>query len=312
MNAFSAFVCTTRGKPLLLYEQNKKKQIMIVFPNAKINLGLQVVGKRPDGYHNLETIFYPIPLEDSLEIISCDDTGCPPLPTGQDFCLHAQGIAIAGTPEENLVVKAYHLLKTEFGLPPIHIYIYKHIPAGAGLGGGSADAAFTLTLLRKKFELLLTDDELEERAAQLGADCAFFVRNQPAFATGIGNIFTPLPQLTLKGYHLILVKPDIFVSTRDAFSLIRPHKPEFSLKDIATLPVNQWQEAGMSNDFEASVFPKFPVIGKIKEKLYQMGASYAAMSGSGSSVFGIYQSETPELEEIKKIFPESFCWKCQL
>lgn len=285
---------------------------MIVFPNAKINLGLQVVERRPDGYHNLETIFYPIPLEDSLEVIQGDKPELFFSPTGKKFFLHAEGISIAGSPDDNLVVKAYHLLDEEFNLPPIHIYIYKHIPSGAGLGGGSSDAAFMLKLLREEFKLPLTDDELEERAARLGADCAFFVRNQPAFATGIGNIFTPLPQLTLKGYHLLLVKPDIFVSTRDAFALIRPHKPEHSLTEIASLPVEQWKEAGMSNDFEESVFTKFPAIGEIKEEFYRMGATYAAMSGSGSSVFGIFKEELPDMSELKRTFPESFCWKCRL
>lgn len=313
MNAFSAFVCTIREKPLLLYGQNiYQEQAMTVFPNAKINLGLQVVERRMDGYHNLETIFYPIPLEDSLEVVSCDNAGCTPPPAGQDFCLHAEGITIAGAPEDNLVVKAYRLLKEEFDLPAIHIYMYKHIPSGAGLGGGSSDATFMLKLLRDKFKLPLTEDELEERASRLGADCAFFVRNQPAFATGIGNIFTPLPQLSLKGYHLLLVKPDIFVSTRDAFALIRPHRPAHSLTEIASLPVSQWKEAGMSNDFEGSVFAKFPAIGKIKEELYGIGAEYAAMSGSGSSVFGIYKNELPELDELKELFPGSFCWKCLL
>lgn len=283
---------------------------MITFPNAKINLGLNVVERRADGYHNLETVFYPIPLQDILEVNTFDEAPALEVPAGADVALHAAGITIAGEAEDNLVVKAYRLLKGEFALPPVHIHMFKHIPSGAGLGGGSADATFMLRLLREKFSLPLTDDELEERAARLGADCAFFVRNAPAFATGIGNIFTPLPQISLKGWQILLVKPDIFVSTRDAFSLIRPHKPVRPLTEIVTLPVTEWREAGMNNDFEDSVFAKYPAIGAIKEQLYALGAAYASMSGSGSSVFGIFPSEAslPTDESLKKMFPDSFCW----
>ncbi len=287
---------------------------MITFPNAKINLGLNVIERRPDGYHNLETIFYPIPLQDILEVTTFDEDPKQKAPVGTDVVLHAGGIAIAGEADDNLVVKAYRLLKTEFDLPPVHIHIFKHIPSGAGLGGGSADATFMLRLLREKFSLPLTDDELEERSARLGADCAFFVRNTPAFATGIGNIFTPLPDLSLKGYNILLVKPDIFVSTRDAFSLIRPHKPTRSLTEFATLPVNQWREAGMCNDFEESVFAKHPAIGAIKERFYTLGAEYAAMSGSGSALFGLFGEKAGILDEValQEVFPECFCWQAAL
>lgn len=287
---------------------------MITFPNAKINLGLNVVERRPDGYHNLETVFYPIPLQDILEVTTFDEAPSQEVPEGADVVLHTGGITIAGTAEDNLVVKAYRLLKTQFDLPPVHIHIFKHIPSGAGLGGGSADATFMLRLLREKFSLPLTDDELEERAARLGADCAFFVRNTPAFATGIGNIFTPLPDLSLKGYQILLVKPEIFVSTRDAFSLIRPHKPVRPLTEIAALPVSQWREAGMCNDFEESVFAKHPAIGAIKEQLYALGAEYAAMSGSGSSLFGLFPESAilPDAEMLRKMFPDCFCWHSQL
>lgn len=286
---------------------------MITFPNAKINLGLNVVERRPDGYHNLETIFYPIPLKDILEVVTFDEDSSREVPLDTDVVLHAGGISIAGDVEDNLVVKAYRLLKSEFALPPIHIHMYKHIPSGAGLGGGSADATFMLRLLREKFSLPLTDDELEERAVRLGADCAFFVRNTPAFATGIGNIFTPMPEFSLKGYNILLVKPDIFVSTRDAFSLIRPHKPECSLTEIATLPVSEWRSAGMVNDFEESVFAKHPAIGDIKERIYSLGAEYASMSGSGSSLFGLFKQRVEmNPEELKSLFPGSFCWQSAL
>lgn len=283
---------------------------MITFPNAKINLGLNVVERRPDGYHNLETVFYPIPLQDILEVTTLDEAPEQEASTKTDVVLHTGGIAIAGGVEDNLVVKAYRLLKAEFDLPPVHIHIFKHIPSGAGLGGGSADATYMLRLLREKFSLPLTDDELEERAARLGADCAFFVRNTPAFATGIGNIFTPLPDFSLKGYRILLVKPDIFVSTRDAFALIRPHKPERSLTEIITLPVNQWRVAGMCNDFEDSVFAKYPAIREIKEQLYDMGADYAAMSGSGSSLFGLFKKDVvADGTSLREIFPNCFCWQ---
>lgn len=260
---------------------------MITFPNAKINLGLNITEKRPDGYHNLETIFYPVPLEDALEIhvqnnYQLSTFNSQPV----KFSLHQTGIEIIGNAEDNLVVKAYLLLNKEFDLPPIDIHLYKHIPSGAGLGGGSSDAAFMLKLLNERFELKLTDKKLEEYAAKLGADCAFFIKNAPTYAEGIGNIFSSL-SLSLKDYQILLVKPNIFVSTKEAFSLIKPHKPEYSLKEIITRPVSEWKEQ-MMNDFEASVFPQYPVIGKIKEKLYQNGAIYAAMSGSGSSVFGLF------------------------
>lgn len=253
---------------------------MITFPNAKINLGLNITAKRPDGYHNLETVFYPVPIEDALEIHVQNNS------TDKKFALHQAGMEITGNAEDNLVVKAYLLLDKEFNLPPVDIHLYKHIPSGAGLGGGSSDAAFMLKLLNERFELKLTDEKLEEYAATLGADCAFFIKNTPTYAEGIGNIFSPL-SLSLKGYQILLVKPDIFVSTREAFSLVRPHEPEYSLKEIITHPVNEWKEQ-MVNDFEASVFPQYPVIEEIKEELYKNGAIYAAMSGSGSSVFGLF------------------------
>lgn len=253
---------------------------MITFPNAKINLGLNITAKRPDGYHNLETVFYPVPIEDALEIHVQHNS------TDKKFALHQAGMEITGNAEDNLVVKAYLLLDKEFNLPPVDIHLYKHIPSGAGLGGGSSDAAFMLKLLNERFELKLTDEKLEEYAATLGADCAFFIKNTPTYAEGIGNIFSPL-SLSLKGYQILLVKPDIFVSTREAFSLVRPHEPEYSLKEIITHPVSEWKEQ-MVNDFEASVFPQYPVIGEIKEELYKNGAIYAAMSGSGSSVFGLF------------------------
>lgn len=252
---------------------------MITFPNAKINLGLNITEKRPDGYHNLETIFYPIPLEDALE-------ACPRKEGPGCYSLSQSGLSIEGDAENNLVVKAYKLLDETYHLPPVDIYLHKHIPSGAGLGGGSADAAFMLKLLNQMCSLNLTDDQLEAYAARLGADCAFFIRNQPTYAEGIGNIFSPV-KLSLAGWQLLLVKPDIFVSTRDAFARIRPRRPERNLRDLISQPVESWKDY-MINDFEESVFPQFPAIGDIKTELYHLGAVYASMSGSGSSVYGLF------------------------
>lgn len=268
---------------------------MITYPNAKINLGLNIVEKRPDGYHNLETVFYPINLQDALEVTK--------LKGEAEYALKNSGVPIEGEPDDNLVVKAYRLLKQDYpDLPAVDIHMYKHIPTGAGLGGGSSDAAFMLKLLNEKFKLELSVEQLEEYAARLGADCAFFIRNKPVFATGIGNVFEPI-ELSLKGYYLVLVKPDIFVSTKEAYAGIHPQQPEYSLKDIIRQPVENWKKL-MKNDFEESIFKIYPEIAAIKDKLYDMGAVYAAMSGSGSSVFGIF---CEQVEYIDEIFSGYFC-----
>jgi len=268
---------------------------MITYPNAKINLGLNIVEKRPDGYHNLETVFYPINIQDALEVNTSDSEN--------EYTLTISGTPIEGDPESNLVVKAYKLLKQDFPeMPNIDIHMYKHIPTGAGLGGGSADAAFMIKLLNEKFKLDISVEKMEEYSAKLGADCAFFIQNKPVFASGIGNIFESI-QLSLKGYYLLLVKPDIFVSTKDAFAHITPKRPETSLKEIIRMPVETWR-ATMKNDFEDSVFQKFPEIATIKDKLYDMGAIYASMSGSGSSVFGIFREQ---VEYVDEVFSGCFC-----
>ena len=271
---------------------------MITFPNIKINLGLSITEKRPDGYHNLETVFYPVALEDALEIRTNPEAQ-------QKFTLHQHGMEIAGNPENNLVVKAYLLLDKEFHLPPVEIHLYKHIPSGAGLGGGSSDAAFMLKLLNEHYNLQLSDNQLEDYAATLGADCAFFIKNTPTYAEGIGNIFSPI-ELSLKGYRIMIVKPDVFVSTREAFANIRPHRPEYPVREVIRRPVAEWKDT-LINDFEASVFPQYPVIGEIKEELYHQGAIYASMSGSGSSVFGLFAAGTP-LPEIDW-GTNAFCFK---
>lgn len=275
---------------------------MITFPNAKINLGLDVVEKRPDGYHNLETIFYPIPLTDILEITPVDDEEAPA------YTFKMFNARFDGSDDDNLVVKAYKILAAHHKLPKVEMSLYKHIPTGAGLGGGSADAAFALKMLNTIAKLNLSDKQLEEYAAQLGADCAFFIKNSPAYATGIGNILTPTT-CTLKGYHLAIVKPDIHISTKEAYSLVVPAAPQTPLTSIAALPAEQWKGA-MKNDFERSVFAKHPSCEAIKEKLYAMGAIYASMSGSGSAFFGIFK-EKINVEDIEKTFPGMFC-RCNL
>ena len=269
---------------------------MITFPNAKINLGLNIVEKRPDGYHNLETIFYPINLQDALEVTRRENND-------KEYTLHISGSPLEGEPEDNLVGKAYKLLKKDYpGLLPVDIHMYKHIPAGAGLGGGSSDAACMIKLLNDKFSLGLSTERMEEYAVKLGADCSFFIRNKPVFATGIGNLFEPV-ELSLKGYHIILIKPDIFVSTRDAFAEIKPVRPAVSLKEIVKQPMETWKNS-MKNDFEDSVFKKFPEIAAIKDELYDLGAEYAAMSGSGSSVYGIFKAP---IENVEDKFCGCFC-----
>ncbi|WP_436416552.1 4-(cytidine 5'-diphospho)-2-C-methyl-D-erythritol kinase [Petrimonas sp.] len=274
---------------------------MICFPNAKINLGLDIVSKRPDGYHNLETVFYPIGLKDALEIVPFDNSvACADLqsvPT-EDYRFFQTGIEILGNADDNLVVKALKLLAAEKEIPHIDIHLLKKIPFGAGLGGGSADAAFMLRLLNETFSLGYSDAELENRAAKLGADCAFFIKNKPAFATGIGNELEEI-ELDLSHYFFVLVKPDIFVPTKDAYAMVSPQTPQTSLKEIVKKPVSEWKE-WMKNDFESSVFKKYPEICRIKEELYELGAVYASMSGSGSSFYGFFEKPplTPPQGEI--------------
>ncbi len=259
---------------------------MICFPNAKINLGLNITEKRQDGYHNIETIFYPVNIKDALEIV--------PAKNGKGTFIQT-GIGIDGDPDNNLVMKAYRLLANQYNLPEIDIYLRKEIPFGAGLGGGSADAAFMLKLLNEFARLNLSSDELEKLSALIGADCAFFIRNKPVFASGIGNVFEPVI-LSLENYFLVLLQPDIHVSTKEAYDGVKPAQPEISLKEIIKQPVETWKDL-MKNDFEKTVFSKFPKIKNLKNKLYDFGAIYASMSGSGSSVFGIFKEEV-DLKDI--------------
>jgi len=267
---------------------------MTVFPNAKINIGLNVVEKRSDGYHNIETVFYPIGLSDVLSVEISE--------TCSDYSFSSAGIAVDGEPEDNLIIKAYRLLQSEYEIPPIDISLVKNIPFGAGLGGGSADASFMLKALNELCELKISVKKLEKLASELGADCPVFIRNKAVFASGIGNEFTPV-KLSLKNYFLLLVKPDIHISTPEAYSLVVPEKPQFSLLELIQHPISEWKST-IKNDFEKSVFARYPEIEKIKSNLYDLGAAYASMSGSGSSVYGIF--ETPPEKKDTEIFSKYF------
>lgn len=265
---------------------------MLLYPNAKINLGLNIVEKRPSGYHNIETVFYPIGLCDVLEIL--------PSESCSDYSFSSSGIVIDGNPDDNLIVKAYHLLRNEFELPPVDITLIKQIPFGAGLGGGSSDAAFTLKALNELFGLKIAPKKLEQYAVALGADCPFFIKNKPVYATGIGNEFSKV-DISLKGLFMVLVKPDIHVSTPEAYSKVVPAKPLYQILDVLKLPIEEWK-GKLVNDFEVSVFEKYPEIASVKQKLYDAGAVYASMSGSGSSVFALFQSEPNELPPFDNCF----------
>jgi 4-diphosphocytidyl-2-C-methyl-D-erythritol kinase len=273
---------------------------MISFPNAKINLGLQVTQKRSDGYHNLETVFYPVALNDALEIVETRHATTETRhATSLPQCSFS-GIIIDAPLEKNLVVKAYRLLQKDFDLPMIDMHLHKNIPSGAGLGGGSADAAFMLKMLNEMFALDISDEKLEEYAAALGADCAFFIKNKPVLASGIGNVFKKI-EVDLSPYYIVIVKPPVFVSTAAAFAGITPKMPEISLTDILQEPIEKWKDT-LVNDFEQSVFAQFPAIADVKTELYKQGAVYAAMSGSGSAVYGLFKEKTV----CEKVFPPEY------
>lgn len=274
---------------------------MIVFPCAKINLGLNIVSKREDGYHNLETVFYPIPLYDALEIKYMDEK----FPSQVACDLKVTGNAVECDEQNNLVVKAYNLLAEDYKLPRVHAHLYKHIPSQAGLGGGSSDAAFMIRLLDERFRLNIGNPEMEKYAARLGADCAFFIEAEPAYAEGIGDELMPVdgPKGNLNGYYLAIVKPDIAVSTKEAYAAITPTTTSKSCREIVRQPIETWKEE-LVNDFEAPIFKLHPELAEIKEKLYQQGAKYAAMSGSGSALFGIFETEPNGLKEM---FQDCFC-----
>ncbi|OWP31378.1 4-(cytidine 5'-diphospho)-2-C-methyl-D-erythritol kinase [Prevotella intermedia] len=276
---------------------------MIVYPNCKINLGLNVVRKRTDGYHDLETVFYPVPLTDKLEAV---------VGNGADgtCSLSLSGNPIEGNAADNLIVKAYNLLAADHRLPHVDFDLEKHIPSQAGLGGGSSDATCTLRLLNELCQLHLDSPTLQRYAARLGADCAFFVTAEPSFATGIGDILTPMSDecAHLKGLYLLIVKPSVAISTAQAFSFVKPQPPIIRCKEVVAQPIDEWRDR-LGNDFEVSIFNIHPEIRSVKQQLYTMGATYAQMSGSGSAFFGIFNEAPTRLPEA---FDGMFTYLCQL
>jgi 4-diphosphocytidyl-2-C-methyl-D-erythritol kinase len=267
---------------------------MIVFPNCKINLGLHILRKRADGFHDLETIFYPVNLQDALEVVQNTS------PTS-DIQFNTSGLAIDSLTEENICFKAYRLLKKDFPeLPSIKMHLHKVIPSGAGLGGGSSDGAFTLTLLNKKFNLDLTEDQLINYALQLGSDCPFFIKNKPCLATGRGEKLEEV-DWNLSNYKIVLINPGIHVHTGKAFSKITSSDKRTSIKEVIRKPVEEWRGV-LKNDFEEIVFAEHPEVKEIKERLYRQGAVYASMSGSGSSVYGLFEKNV----ELQFDFPAHY------
>jgi 4-diphosphocytidyl-2-C-methyl-D-erythritol kinase len=281
---------------------------VVVFPNCKINIGLHVVRKRADGYHDLETIFYPLPLRDALEAVkretedvkrqtenpnSSNQTSATPDTSGKEYksvTLHMSGLPVQGKPEDNLCIKAYHLLQQHHPqLADIDLYLHKAIPMGAGLGGGSADGAFTLQLLNEKFQLNISREKLLDYSLQLGSDCPFFIVNKPCYATGRGELLQAV-QLDLSPYSFLVVHPGVHINTAWAFSQLTPAPSSQSLTDIIQQPLSSWQSV-LKNDFEAPVCKQHPDLQAIPEKLYEAGALYASMTGSGSCFYGIFPKE---------------------
>lgn len=261
---------------------------MITFPCAKINLGLNIVSRRQDGYHNLQTVFWPIRLCDALEIKTMHEA----FPSAAPCDLKVTGNDVACNEEENLVTRAYRMLAADHKLPRVHAHLFKNIPSQAGLGGGSSDASYMIRLLDNRFRLNLGNAVMESYAARLGADCAFFISAEPAYAEGIGEVLSPVNvHESMFDSTIVVVKPAVAISTREAFSMITPMFPERCCRDIVALPVTEWRQAGLSNDFEKSAFCLYPELADIKRTLYGMGAAYAQMSGSGSSIFGIFTGD---------------------
>ena len=278
-----------------------------VYPCAKINLGLNIVARRADGYHDLQTVFLPVPLTDTLSVEVVDDDD----PSASTCELSIEGVEIQGDLQDNLVVRAYDRLAKQYPLPRVRVRLTKRIPTQAGMGGGSSDAAFMLRAMNRLCDLNIGNAEMETIAAELGADCAFFVRAIPAYAEGIGDRLSPLPSLSgkLRGLHLVVVKPPVAVSTREAFALVRPQTPVYNCREIVSdEPLRAWRDL-LINDFEASVFPQLPELAAIKRRLYALGALFAAMSGSGSSLFALFANPP---KGIVRQFPETIVFESAL
>ncbi|HLV43067.1 MAG TPA: 4-(cytidine 5'-diphospho)-2-C-methyl-D-erythritol kinase [Brumimicrobium sp.] len=267
---------------------------MISFPTCKINLGLNILSKRKDGYHEVNTLMIPVSVKDVLEIIPA-----------QTFDFTYSGLKIPGNSEDNLIFKAYEMMKQEFDLPPVKIHLYKNIPMGGGLGGGSSNGAFTLKTLNTLFDLKLDTKQLQERALKLGSDCPFFIEDKPQIAKGRGEVLSSF-SIDLKGKHLLLINNGTHISTAEAYGMISPKTPTYLLENVLNAPMRSWKN-DLINDFEGPTLNKYPELTVIKKKLYEMGAVYAAMTGSGSTLFGIFD-DYPEYESIFK-FPNGFV-KC--
>ena len=279
---------------------------MLTFPCAKINLGLNITSKREDGYHNLETIFYPVPLTDALEVKLMHDD----FPSDEPCDLKITGNAVDCDEKNNLVVKAYTLLAQDFKLPRVHTHLVKRIPMQAGLGGGSADGAFMIRLLDERFRLNMGIAEMERYASRLGSDCAFFITTEPSFGTGRGEVLEPvnIAEHNLKGYYIAIVKPAIAVSTREAFQQIICRQPEHCCRDIVRQPVETWKTV-LTNDFEEPACKQHPELADIKQRLYDLGAVYAQMSGSGSAFFGLFRTDP---QQLKNAFPACYTFTTKL
>ena len=279
---------------------------MLTFPCAKINLGLNITSKREDGYHNLETIFYPVPLTDALEVKLMHDD----FPSDEPCDLKITGNAVDCDEKNNLVVKAYTLLAQDFKLPRVHTHLVKRIPMQAGLGGGSADGAFMIRLLDERFRLNMGIAEMERYASRLGSDCAFFITAEPSFATGRGEVLEPvnIAEQNLQGYYIAIVKPAIAVSTREAFQQIICRQPEYCCRDIVRQPVETWKTV-LTNDFEEPAFKQYSELADIKQRLYDLGAVYAQMSGSGSAFFGLFRTDP---QQLKNTFPACYTFTTKL
>jgi len=270
---------------------------MVVFPNAKINLGLSVTQKRTDGFHDIETIMYPIPLKDALELVLAPDG---------IFEFSVSGLEIPGNKQSNLCFRAWELLQHKFKLPAIKMHLRKVIPLGAGLGGGSTDGAFMIKLIDHVFQLNLPAEKMDNYARQLGSDCPFFINNNPAFASGRGDKLRPV-EFDLSGYFLVLVKPNVHVITAEAYAGIKPELPEISIANIIQQPVDEWKDK-LKNDFEKNLFQTHPELLKIKDHLYDAGAVYASLTGSGSAIYGLFKQEV----DLKHQFKDYFYWSVRL
>ena len=259
---------------------------MVVFTNAKINIGLNIIEKRNDGFHNIQSVFYPIKLKDILEIVKIEDENSEKT---NNYVYNNTGIIIESPEPENLIIKAFNLLSKDYKIPSIKIHLHKIIPIGAGLGGGSSNAAYMLRLLNSFFDLQITNLQLTEYARKLGSDCAFFIENKPVYATQKGDFFSDI-NLNLDNYKIIVQKPNVNISTKEAYSGIKPKKPEKDLKKLIELPIYEWKY-NIVNDFEKSIFKKYPEIEKLKKDFYDSGAIYSSMTGSGSAVYGIFKKD---------------------